>query len=130
MKLRPHHIFCTGFLTEALPERGESFLRVEQTVRDVVCSDDETPVEAAEGVDELCHVCPHCRDDRCEHPRGKEEGVRKWDGILMKNLGISYGETRTSREWRLLIREKAPLGFCQTRCPSRSGCTISRYSSG
>jgi len=129
MKLRPHHILCVGFMTAEYPERGESFLRVEQRVKDVVWSDDETPVEAAHGADELCHVCPHCRDDRCEHPQGKEEAARKWDGILLKELGISYGEKRTSKEWRLLIHEKAPLGFCQTRCPSRSGCTVSRHPS-
>ena len=124
MKLRPHHIFCLGFLNAEYPERGASFLHVEQTVKDVLWSDDETLIETAEGPDDLCRVCPHCRDDRCEHPQGSEDAVRKWDSILLKGLGISYGEAMISREWRTFIRERMPLRFCQARCPSKTKCTV------
>ncbi len=124
MKLRPHHILCERFLNVEFPERGAEFQQVERRVRDVISSGDETLVQATEGIDELCLVCPECRDNRCHHPRGDEEAVRKWDGIIIAGLGVSYGETRTSKQWGILVREKAPLKFCLTRCPSKSGCTI------
>jgi len=83
---------------------------------------DETLVEAVRGTDELCRVCrPHYRDERCEHPQGEEEALRKWGSILLKGLEISYSERVASKEWRFLIREKALLDFCQTRYPSKSG---------
>ncbi len=129
MRLRPHHLFCEGFLKVEFAERGANFLRVEQMVKDAVWSNDEAVVEVAQGADELCRACPLCRDDRCEHPQGNEEAVRKWDNIILKGMGISYGERRTSNEWRLLIREKGPLDFCQTRCPSKSQCTVNCYPS-
>jgi len=130
VKLRPHHIFCVSFLKADFSERGAGFLHVEQRVRDAVWSDEETLIETVEGVDELCRVCPLCRDDRCEPPQGNEEAVRKWDAILLKGLGISYGERMTSRQWRLLIKEKMPLQFCDTRCPSKSGCTVDTHPFG
>ena len=123
--LRPHHILCERFLNVEFPERGREFQQVEQRVRDVTQGGDETLVEVAQGIDELCRVCPHCRDDRCQHPQGDEEAVRKWDNIIVTGLGVSYGETKTSKEWGILVREKAPLKFCLTRCPSKSRCTIS-----
>ena len=58
MKLRPHHIFCVSFLKADFSERGAGFLHVEQRVRDAVWSDEETLIETAEGVDELCRACP------------------------------------------------------------------------
>jgi hypothetical protein len=130
MKLRPHHICCEGFLRAEFPERGPNFLEVEQRVRGSVWSDEGTVVEAIQGVDQLCHVCPHCREDRCHHPRGDEEAVRKWDTILLTGMGISYGHTMTSEEWRLFIQTKMPLDFCRTRCPSKSTCMVIRGSYG
>jgi hypothetical protein len=124
MILRPHHILCERFLNVEFSERGVEFQQVEQRVKDVMQLGDERLVEVAQGIDELCRVCPHCRGDRCRHPQGDEEAVRKWDSIIVKGLGISYGETRTSKRWAILIREKAPLEFCLTRCPSKSRCTI------
>lgn len=123
-RFRPHHIFCYPFLKVEFPERGVEFGQVEQRVKDIIQKQDETLMEAIEGIDELCHVCPNCWDDRCQSPQGSEEAVRKWDNIILKGLGISYGETRTSRQWRMLIEQKAPLDFCQKRCPGRSGCNV------
>jgi len=81
-------------------------------------------VEVIEGIDELCRVCPDCRDERCQNPRGDEEAVKKWDGIILRGLEINYGEARTSRDWRILINQKAPLTFCEMQCPYRSSCTV------
>jgi hypothetical protein len=124
-RFRPHHIFCYAFLNAEFPDRGVEFVRVEQSIKDIIQTDDETLVEAIEGIDELCRACPNCRDGRCESPQGDEEAVRKLDNILLKSLGISYGETRTPREWRMLIEQKAPLDFCLKRCPAKLGCTFS-----
>jgi hypothetical protein len=123
-KLRPHHIFCERFLKVQPSDRGVEFEQVEQGIKDLAQTDDEALVEVIEGIDELCRVCPECRDDRCQSAQGNEEAVRKWDGIVLKGLGVSYGETRTSRQWRMLIEEKAPLDFCQTRCPWKSICGV------
>ena len=53
-----------------------------------------------------------------------EDKVRKWDAIILKGLGISYGEKRTIQELREIIGRKAPLDFCRTRCPWKAICTI------
>jgi hypothetical protein len=123
-RFRPHHIFCEIFLKVEVPGRGEEFERVSQKARDTIEGQDDVLVEIIEGIDEICRVCPDCRDGRCQNPKGDEEAVRKWDGIILKGLGVNYGETRMSKEWRGLIREKGPLTFCETRCPYRSRCTV------
>ncbi len=124
MKLRPHHLFCERFLKVELPDRGAEFEQVQQKIIDVMESNDDTLVEMIEGVDELCRVCPDFRDGRCENAFGDEDAVRKWDGIIIKGIGASYGEIRTSEEWGRLIGKKAPLDFCRNRCHWNSICTV------
>jgi hypothetical protein len=121
---RPHHIFCQRFLNLSFPERGEEFAAAKRRAIEVIGSHDETLVEAVEGVDRICRVCQNRQGDRCESPAGNEEAVRKWDAIILKGLGIGYGETRTAKQWRALIDGKAPLDLCTSRCPYRSKCTI------
>jgi len=104
--------------------RGAAFERVEQRLKDILQKEDEKFVEVTEGIDDLCQACPDRRDERCESPQGNEEAVRKWDRIILKGLEVSYGETRTSKEWRTLIEQKAPLHFCATRCPAKSSCAV------
>jgi hypothetical protein len=111
-------------LKVTFPDRNREFEQVSQRGRDTIERQDDTIVEAIEEIDELCRVCPDCRDDRCQNSKGDEEAVRKWDGIIVKGLEINYGEMRTSKEWRMLINQKAPLNFCETRCPYRLSCTI------
>jgi hypothetical protein len=123
-RFRPHHIFCERFLEVKIQNRSEEFERVSQQRKETIERQDDAVVEAIEGIDELCRVCPDCRDERCQNPKGDEEAVRKWDGIILKGLEINYGETRTSNEWRVLINQKAPLNFCKTRCSYRSNCTV------
>jgi hypothetical protein len=123
-RFRPHHMFCDRFLKVTFPDRGGEFEQVSQKRRDTIERQDDAVVEVIEGIDELCRVCPDCRDERCQNPKGDEEAVRKWDGIILKGLEINYGEMRTSKEWRMLINQKAPLNFCETRCPYRSSCTV------
>jgi len=121
-KLRPHHIFCKTFLT--LPDRGEEFNQVSSAIKELIESNSDTMIEINQGVDVLCRSCPDCRDERCESQHGNEEEVRKWDAIILKGLGISYGEKRTVQELRELISQKAPLDFCRTRCPWKAMCTV------
>ena len=123
-KFRPHHIFCQRFLTLRFPERGEEFAGAKRRAIEIIGSHEETLVEAIEGVDQICRVCRNRQGDRCESPAGNEEAVRKWDAIILKGLGIRYGETRTAKQWRTLIDGKAPLDLCTLRCPYRSKCTI------
>ncbi|MGD0229106.1 MAG: DUF1284 domain-containing protein [Syntrophorhabdales bacterium] len=114
------------FLQVEFPERKGEFQEAEQRIRDAVRPESGTLIHVAQGIDRLCRTCPHCRGDRCEHPQGNEEAVRKWDALILKGLGISYGDAMTSRQWGVLIGEKAPLEFCLTRCPSGSRCAVSR----
>jgi len=126
MRLRPHHVFCERFMTVELPDRGPEFVRIHEKIKHVIGMQDDILVEMIEGVDELCRVCPDFRDDRCGNPFGDEEAVRKWDAIIIKGLGVSYGETRISGDWRRLIEQKAPLDFCLNRCQWKAICTVTR----
>jgi hypothetical protein len=123
-RFRPHHIFCQRFLTLRFPERGEAFAEAKRRAIEIVGSHEETVVEAIEGVDQICRICLNRQGDRCESPAGNEDAVRKWDAIILKGLGIAYGETRTAKQWRTLIDGKIPLHLCTSRCRYRSKCTI------
>jgi len=123
-KLRPHHVFCKTFLTIDFTERGEEFKRVSSAIKELIASNSDAMIEIIQGVDGLCRSCPDCRDDRCESANGNEDEVRKWDAIILKGLGISYGEKRTIQDLREIIGRKAPLDFCRTRCPWKTVCTI------
>jgi len=123
-RFRPHHIFCERFLRLELPERGEKYGQVSRKRKDVIEDQDDVIIEVIEGIDQLCRMCPECQDGRCQNPRGGEEAVRKWDAIILKGLEINYGEARTSKDWRILINQKAPLNFCKTRCQYRSNCNV------
>ena len=123
MKWRAHHICCVPLWKVSFHDRGEDFLEVEDRIKQTMRADSDSIVEVAWGVDELCQVCPLCQDDRCQSPRGDEDGVRKWDGIILKELGISAGTALSVTEWRRLIRQKLPLNLCQ-RCQWRSVCAM------
>jgi len=77
----------------------------------------------AEGVDELCQQCPLCTDDRCSSPLGNEDEVRKWDAILLKELGLAFGTCLTAGEWQALIKQKTPFKLCR-KCQWRQACII------
>jgi hypothetical protein len=112
---------CLPFLKVALTERGEGYTRAEDRIKLTVREASDEQIEVIVGIDELCKVCPLCIGDRCESPQGDEEEVRKWDSIIMEEIGVSEGATLTASEWRKLIREKFPLAFCR-RCKARDFC--------
>ena len=124
VKFRPHHLYCERFFKVDVQNRGEQFEKVSQKIKDIIERRENVIVEIIEGIDELCQVCPDCRNERCQNPRGNEEAVKKWDDIILKGLEINYGEAKTSKDWRLLIQQKAPLEFCKRGCPFRSNCTV------
>ncbi len=124
IRLRPHNILCVRFAALSLPERGEKFNQVEHELRETLQSGTNLLIEVIEGTDDLCQVCPLCQDARCQSPEGDEDEVRKFDAIILKGLGISYGDKMTVEELRALMDEKAPLAFCQTRCRLKEGCGV------
>ena len=121
MKLRAHHIYCLRFLTVNLSDRGEEYIRVEDRIKQTMRQSVTQPVTLICGIDELCKVCPLCLDSRCQSEMGDEEEVRKWDSIIMKELGVTDGATFTAVEWRKLIGFKFPLTFCK-RCKAKEFC--------
>jgi hypothetical protein len=124
LRLRPHHIFCLRFSSWSLPERGDAFNIQEQQIRQTLKSDVETIIEVVEGIDGLCSVCPLCRDGRCQSAEGDETEVRKWDAIILKEIGMCYGDRLSAGEFSKLILGKAPLRFCETRCRLRGTCDV------
>ena len=129
-RFRPHHILCERFLNLDFPERGKGFAERKQKVIEIIRAHDDTLVEAIEGVDEICRVCPNCRGNRCASPDGEEEAVRKWDSIILRSLGIGCGETMTAMGWRTLIDDKAPLELCGSKCPHRLNVRWGRQEAG
>lgn len=125
LRYRPHHIFCGRFMKVKFPQRGEEYNHESQKVRNIFDGKLDTLVEVIEGVDQLCQFCPDCQNERCQNPEGNEETVRKWDAIILKGLGIGYGEIKKASDWLVLIRGKAPLNICKTKCPWKSSCAAS-----
>ena len=124
IRLRPHNIFCVRFTAPSTPERGEEFNQVEHKLRETLQSGTNSLIEVIEGTDDLCQICPLYQNARCQSPEGDEDEVRKLDFIILKGLGISYGDKMSVKEFRTLMDEKAPLAFCQTRCRLKEGCGV------
>ena len=123
-KLRPHHLLCERFLKLDMLDRGKEFEQFAAVINELLVSDSNDTIEIIEGVDVLCHVCPDCRNDRCESPHGDEDAVKKFDKAILRGLGVSYGEKKSMKDIREIISQKAPLDFCRTHCPWRKKCTI------
>lgn len=124
LSLRPHHIFCGRFLPLEYIVRGEEFSGVLKKLKELTYSDKSLIITVTNGPDQICDYCPECRNDRCENPFGNEEEVRKWDAKVLKELDISYGQEITLKALNVLIKEKAPLEFCKTRCPWKQFCGV------
>ena len=77
----------------------------------------------SEGVDELCRECPLRTGECCASPQGNEDEVRKWDAILLKELGVSYGSCFTAEEWQKLIEKRMPFKLCR-RCYWKQVCSV------
>lgn len=124
LKLRPHHIFCDRFLPLDGLIRGAEFIRTVNKIKELTQDGSDLMIIVTEGPDQVCKSCPDFKNDRCENPFGNEEAVRKWDSKVLKGLDISYGQEITVRALLELISRKAPLDFCQTRCPWKTVCGV------
>ena len=124
LRLRPHHIMCEPFLVLETFNRGEAFNILANRIKESLESQADTLIEVIEGVDDLCQACPLCRDARCQSPDGDENAVRKWDAIVLKGMAISYGDRLTARHLLALIKQKAPLPLCLTKCRWRNNCRM------
>ena len=124
LRLRPHHIMCEPFLALETFDRGEAFNTLAYQIKEALESQADTLIEVIEGVDDLCQTCPLCRDARCQSPDGDETAVRKWDAIVLRGMAISYGDRLTAGHLSALIRQKAPLPLCATKCRWRDNCRV------
>ena len=124
LRLRPHHIYCDRFLPLDNLIRGEEFAFAVNKIKELTQSESDLIIIVTEGPDQLCYYCPDFQNGRCENPLGNEEKVRRWDLKILKGLGIFYGQEITVRSLLALIKEKAPLDFCQTRCPWKTLCGV------
>lgn len=121
LKLRAHHICCLPFAEWDFKERGAAFQQAKDVVKGILLSQPDVPVMVSEGPDELCQHCTLLVNGGCASPKGDENTVRRWDAILMKELGLSFETCLTSGEWQSLIKQKSPFQLCQ-RCQWRQTC--------
>ena len=116
MQLRPHHAYCIHFMSLSYPQREAAY----EDARDIIerlLQDETKSIEMREVPDILCQSCPYFDGQACAHPEGDEKAVKKWDAAILKVLGLESGQTLSVPELKSLIKEKAPLPFCITKCP-------------
>jgi len=123
LQLRAHHICCEPVIKTEFEERGSEYQQAADKIKRVLLSQPESPVMVIEGADELCRQCPLCIDGRCSSPRGNEDEVRKWDAILLKELGLAFNICLTAGEWQALIKQKTPFKLCH-KCQWQQVCHI------
>ena len=123
LKLRAHHLCCLRFV-DIVPEGcSPEFRQTERSIKEMLLSAPDAPVMVIEGTDGLCRTCPVYVDGRCESPQGNEEEVRKYDAILLKELGASFGDCLTAGEWQALVQQKTPFKICH-KCKTRGICSV------
>jgi len=123
MRLRAHHICCVRFWSNPVTGRGKAFEETEERIRQALRPESGVSITVVEGIDELCNVCPDCDGERCVSRNGDEEKVRKWDSILLSELGVSYDTTFSAGEWESVVKEKVPLKLCQ-KCKYKVICSV------
>ncbi|MBI2869655.1 MAG: DUF1284 domain-containing protein [Chloroflexi bacterium] len=125
IKLRPHHICCTPYTTMDFAERDPDFQKLVDRTKNLLLTSQEQPVVISENPDGLCYKCPHYKDGACTSSDGQEAEVRKWDAILLRELGVPFDTRLTAAEWKELVRRKSPFRLCQ-RCRWARYCTIAK----
>ena len=125
MYLRPHHYYCTQFMPIAYTERGHEFQEASAKQKKLL-EDATTNIDIGHGPDFICAVCPHFNGQECIHPKGDEKAVKKWDAIILHELGLEEGQQLNVSQLNKLIDRYSPLSFCLTRCPHyrNNSCNI------
>ncbi len=124
VRLRAHHICCApSFFTGPPEDRGPVFDQIGDKIKSLFLSPADSPVMVIEGADELCRECPFDADEGCTNPNGSEDAVRKWDAILLNELGVTLHTCLTSSQWRSLIEQKLPFKVCQ-KCQWKERCHV------
>jgi hypothetical protein len=122
--MRAHHLYCGRYIPRYFAEqRGPVYTKVEADMINAINPGGPQDVELVLGTDMLCPSCPECKNNRCGHPGGNEDEVRKWDAIVCRELGWKYGTVRTGGEWWDTAEKKRPLDFCR-RCGLLKDCGI------
>ena len=99
--LRAHHICCAPLFFEGPPEdRGTVFNQIGDKIKNMFLSSSDSKVMVIEGADEICRECLFYDDGVCISPHGGEDAVRKWDAILLNELGVTLNTCMTSGQWR------------------------------
>ena len=124
LRLRPHHIMCEPFMVLDVFDRGAAFHALADLIKKSLVTESDMVIEVIEGPDDLCRECPLCRDNRCQSPDGDETSVRKWDAIVLKGLGVPYGNRLTGAQFMALIRQKVPIPLCLTKCRWKNACRV------
>ena len=86
-------------------------------------SSSDSKVMVIEGADEICRECLFYDDGVCISPHGGEDAVRKWDAILLNELGVTLNTCMTSGQWRSLVEQKQPFEVCQ-KCQWKKDCQV------
>lgn len=121
MRLRAHHLCCERFMDLEFKERGPAFTQEMEYIKEVMLTQPDVRIMLIEGPDKLCRLCPMFGQGRCNSPEGDEEKVRKLDSILVSELGVTYGDCYTAKEWTDIITPKFPIKICN-RCQRKQSC--------
>lgn len=117
-------MLCERYLDIDISGRGPAFCEMIDAIRRMLASGPEEVIEIIEGPDGLCRVCADFRNGRCVSEQGDESAVRKFDRLIMRELGLSFGDRRTVREINEIVYKRAPLALCRSRCPWRTQCRV------
>jgi len=98
--------------------RGPMFNEMIEKIENLFRNDEgqEVEIEVIEGPDLICKTCPYHDGKACCHPAGNETEVRKWDKRILKESGLQFNQIIEVKKIKSLIKEKAPLNFCLTKC--------------
>jgi len=114
--LRPHHFYCTQFMTLTFSRRGHRFQEAHENCKKLL-EDITTNIDIGHGPDFICAVCTFFNGQECIHPEGNEKAVRKWDAKILHELSLEEGQRINVSQLNKLIEERSPLSFCITKCP-------------
>lgn len=82
-RLRGHHLICLNFF------RGEGYS--DAFIKNIYSVITKENVEVVSGGDDVCSMCPHFIDKKCENPEYKNEQILYQDSEALRLLGYHIG---------------------------------------